>query len=299
MRNTYTLGFIGLGRMGLNMVMRLQNLGITVYAYNRSREPRKEVTKHGITVADTFEDLVACLPKPRIIWLMVTAGKSIDQVLDTLAALLDRGDTIIDGGNSHYSDSIRRHDALSQKGIGFIDAGVSGGVEGARTGLCLMVGGEQKTVEKLEDLFRAFATPGGYLHVGPSGAGHYVKMVHNGVEYAILEAYADGFHLMQQAPFQLNLPAIARSWRHGSVVRSYLLELLEKAFAQDPGLTGVPGTVAGGETGRWTVEEAKQRGVTVDSIELALRKREESRQKPSFAGKIVMAIRRGYHGSDT
>lgn len=293
------VGCIGLGKMGYNLVLRLQDLGVSVVAYNRSPESLARITKEGVRIAQMLPELVQQLQSPRVFWLMVTAGKPVDEVLEALLPYVMAGDVVIDGGNSHYKDSQRRHALLKDRGIGFLDMGMSGGVEGARSGPCLMVGGDTSVVTSIEAFLRRVAQPDGYLHVGPPGAGHYVKMVHNGIEYAILQAYADGFHLLQQAPFDLNLPAIARNWQHGSVVRSWMLELLERAFAQDADLSKVPGAIAGGETGRWAVEEAKERGVLVDSIELALRKREESRQKPSFAGKIVMAIRRGYHGSDT
>lgn len=294
-----SVGFIGLGKMGYNLILRLKELHIPVIVYNRSQEPLEQIAREGVHTASSVQELVQKLQSPRVFWLMVTAGKAVDELLTALLPHLRKGDIVIDGGNSHYKDSQRRHMVLKNREVGFLDVGTSGGVSGALSGPCLMVGGERRVVASVEKLMHIVAQPDGYLHVGPPGTGHYVKMVHNGVEYALLQAYADGFALLSQAPFDLDLPLVARNWQHGSIVRSYLLELLENAFAQDPDLSEFPEVIAGGETGRWMVEEAKQCGVAVDSIELALRTREKSRTTPSFAGKIVMAIRRGYHGSDT
>src|SRR5919108_1083131 len=240
------LGMVGLGRMGGNMTERLRERGHEVASYARS----------GGGTADSLEELVSQLEPPRAVWLMIPAGAPTEETLHALLGLCAPGDVIVDGGNSNFRDSQRRADEASQRGIHFVDAGVSGGIWGREVGYCLMVGGDEDPVGRLEPIFRDLAPEDGYAHVGPSGAGHFVKMVHNGIEYGLMQAYGEGFELLNGIPeFELDLAQIAALWQHGSVVRSWLLELLERAFVEDPGLEQIRGYVEDSGEGRWTVHE--------------------------------------------
>jgi 6-phosphogluconate dehydrogenase len=291
-----TLAMIGLGRMGANMARRLREGGIEVVVYDRDPQATAAMAREGFVAARDLEDLGAKLPRPRHIWLMVP-DRAVDERIDALLPLLSPGDTIVDGGNSYYRDSQRRHQKLKEAGIGFVDAGVSGGVWGLKEGYCLMVGGEDETVAALVPAFRALAPADGYAHVGPPGAGHYVKMVHNGIEYGLLQAYGEGFELLHaKEEFSLNLPAIAALWQHGSVVRSWLLELAAGALEEDPQLSNLRGYVADSGEGRWTVLEAVQEGVPLPVISAALYARFRSRQEDSFAMKMIAALRNAFGG---
>ena len=238
------IGFIGLGRMGSNMVRRLLRDGHQVVAWNRSPEKTREIALEGAEAAFTIAELVGKLAKPRAVWIMVPAGQVTEDQIDELLEHLEPGDTIIEGGNSNFHDDVRRHAALAAKGIGYIDAGVSGGIWGLANGFCLMVGGEREVVAPLEPAFRTLAPTDGYLHVGGPGAGHYVKMIHNGIEYGLMQAYAEGFEILHASEYTLDLAAIAGLWNHGSVVRSWLLELAERALSGDQDLTHLKGWVA-------------------------------------------------------
>lgn len=279
---THQLGFIGLGRMGSNMVLHLREQGIEVVSYNRT--PTKEAS------VSTVDDLVQKLSSPRVIFLMVSAA-AVDDVIGKLT--LTMGDIVIDGGNCYYKDSVRRAGELQSKGIHFIDCGVSGGLEGARHGACLMIGGEKDVVKHLDWLWDAM---GSWDYFGPSGAGHFVKMVHNGVEYGMNQALGEGFEILSKGPYDLDFAKIAHNWSHGSVVRGWLVELLAKAFDTDPKLDEYSGKVGGGETGRWTLDTAKELGVDAEVLEEALEAREKSQKNPTFAGKVVSALRAGYGG---
>jgi 6-phosphogluconate dehydrogenase len=281
------LGMVGLGRMGGNMTKRLENDGHEVKTYARS----------GGGTSASLEELVGQLEARRPVWLMIPAGDPTEQAVQELIKLLDEGDVIVDGGNSNFRDSKRRAAQASEHGIGYIDAGVSGGIWGLANGYCLMVGGEDDHVRLLEPAFTSLAPPDGYAHVGPSGAGHFVKMVHNGIEYGLMQAYAEGFDIMNSAEFELDLHEIAGIWRYGSVVRSWLLELLYAAFENEGNeLEHIAGYVEDSGEGRWTVLEAINESVPAPAITSALFARFASRQDESFAAKINAALRNQFGG---
>jgi len=281
------LGMVGLGRMGGNMTKRLERDGHEVATYARS----------GGGTAATLEDLVGQLEPRRAVWLMIPAGDPTEQAVKTLTGLLEPGDIIVDGGNSNFRDSQRRSALAREHGIGYIDAGVSGGIWGLENGYCLMVGGERDDVEQLEPAFRTLAPEDGYAHVGPCGAGHFVKMVHNGIEYGLMQAYAEGFEILKASEFELDLHEIAGIWRYGSVVRSWLLELLYNAFEQDGNeLEGIAGYVEDSGEGRWTIFEAINESVPAPVIASSLFARFASRQDESFGAKINAALRKQFGG---
>ncbi|HEY7590020.1 MAG TPA: decarboxylating 6-phosphogluconate dehydrogenase [Candidatus Limnocylindrales bacterium] len=290
------IGFIGLGRMGANMVRRLLRHGHEVVAYNRTAEKTREIAGEGADPAFTIEELVGKLKKPRAVWIMVPAGDATEAQIEELLEHLEKGDTIVDGGNTNFHDDQRRHPALKKKGIHYVDAGVSGGIWGLANGFCLMVGGEQEPVSRLEPVFTALAPESGYLHVGGPGSGHYVKMVHNGIEYGMMQAYAEGFEIMHASDYPLELSKIAKLWNHGSVVRSWLLELLEPALAGDQNLTRLKGWVADSGEGRWTVQEAIDKDVPAPVITLSLLMRFRSRQDDSYGAKVLAALRNEFGG---
>jgi 6-phosphogluconate dehydrogenase len=280
------LGMVGLGRMGGNMTKRLERDGHEVATYARS----------GGTAA-SLEELVGQLEPRRAVWLMIPAGDPTEQAVETLTGLLEPGDIIVDGGNSNFRDSQRRAALAREHRIGYVDAGVSGGIWGLENGYCLMVGGERDDIEQLEPAFRTLAPEDGYAHVGPSGAGHFVKMVHNGIEYGLMQAYAEGFEILKASEFQLDLHEIAGIWRYGSVVRSWLLELLHNAFDQEGNeLEGIAGYVEDSGEGRWTIFEAINESVPAPVIASSLFARFASRQDESFAAKINAALRKQFGG---
>ena len=291
------IGFVGLGRMGANMVRRLLRDGHDVVAYNRTPEKTKEIAGEGATPAFSIEELVDKLTPPRAVWIMVPAGDATEAQIAELMEHLQSGDTIVDGGNTNFHDDQRRQPELAGKGIGYIDAGTSGGIWGLQVGYCLMVGGEREVVEPLEPIFRSLAPEGGYLHVGGPGAGHYVKMVHNGIEYGLMQAYAEGFEIMHASSYDLDLAAIAELWMQGSVVRSWLLELAGRAFrANGQDLHSLKGWVADSGEGRWTVQEAIDRDVPAAVITLSLLTRFRSRQDDSYSAKVLAALRNEFGG---
>jgi len=290
------LGMIGLGRMGANMTERLILGGHRVITYDRSAEAIQRVVDKGALGAHSLADFVKQLTLPRAIWLMVPSGDPVDQTIEQLLPSLTEGDTLIDGGNSNYKDSIRRGEKLKPQGIHFIDAGTSGGVWGLQNGYCMMVGGDPQVVGRLEPIFKTLAPPDGYLHAGPVGAGHFVKMIHNGIEYGMMQAYGEGFELLQASQFNLDLEKIAHLWNQGSVVRSWLLELCESAFAKDPRLSSIKGYVEDSGEGRWTIQEAIDRSVPAPVLMLSLFARFASRQEDSFAAKVTAALRNEFGG---
>jgi 6-phosphogluconate dehydrogenase len=291
------IGFIGLGRMGANMVRRLLRDGHEVVAYNRTPEKTTEIVGEGAIGAFSIAELVQKLEKPRAVWIMVPAGDATEAQIEELLEHLEPGDTIIDGGNTNFHDDVRRHAALAEKGIGYVDAGTSGGIWGLQVGYALMVGGERDAVAPLEPIFKTLAPEGGYLHVGGPGAGHYVKMVHNGIEYGLMQAYAEGFEILHASDYGLDLGAIAEMWMHGSVVRSWLLELLGRAYkAEGQDLEHLKGWVADSGEGRWTVQEAIDRDVPAPVITLSLLTRLRSRQDDSYGGKVLAALRNEFGG---
>jgi 6-phosphogluconate dehydrogenase len=282
------IGMVGLGRMGGNMTERLRRDGHEVETYARTAPER---------TAGSLVELAGAVDQPRVIWLMIPAGNPTEHAFQTLLPLLEDGDTVIDGGNSNFRDSQRRAGEAKQKGVCFLDAGVSGGIWGLTEGYCVMVGGDEEGFRAVEPVFRTLAPQGGYAHVGPAGAGHFVKMVHNGIEYGLMQAYAEGFELLHAIPdYDLDLRQVAALWQHGSVVRSWLLELLEAALAEDPGLEEIRGYVEDSGEGRWTVHEAIESAVPLPAIALALFSRFASRQDESFAAKINAALRKQFGG---
>jgi 6-phosphogluconate dehydrogenase len=297
------LGFIGLGRMGANMVRRLVQDGHEVVAHNRTVEKAHELADeqraagHKVEAADSVEELVRKLAKPRVAWIMVPAGDATQAQINELLEHLEPGDTIVDGGNTNFHDDVRRHGELAERGIRYVDAGVSGGIWGLANGFCLMVGGDREAVEPIEPAFRSLAPVDGYLHAGPPGAGHYVKMIHNGIEYGLMQAYAEGFEIMHASEYPLDLGAIADLWNHGSVVRSWLLELAVDAFRKNgEDLAELKGYVADSGEGRWTVQEAIDRDVPAPIITLALQTRFRSRQDDSYGAKVLAALRNEFGG---
>ncbi len=317
------LGMVGLGRMGANMVRRLMRNGHDCFVFDLNTESIRQLEGAGATGARSLEDLVEKLNKPRAIWIMVPAGNPTEQTVDKLSKLMSRGDMIIDGGNSHFKDDVRRARLLAEKGIHHIDAGTSGGIWGAERGYCLMVGGEKEVFDHLEPIFKSLApgrgeiprTPGrektggtaeeGYLYCGPSGAGHFVKMVHNGIEYGLMQAYAEGFDIMCNADsrelpedhrYEFNLADIAELWRRGSVVGSWLLDLTAIALLENPSLGNYTGFVQDSGEGRWTIQAAIEEAVPVDVLAVSLFTRFRSRQESSFAEKILSAMRHQFGG---
>ena len=290
------LGMIGLGRMGANMTERLIRGGHKVITYDRSAEAIQRVVDKGAVGAHSRADFVKQLSLPRAIWLMVPSGDVVDQTIEQLLPSLAAGDIIIDGGNSNYKDSIRRAETLKQHNLHFVDAGTSGGIWGLQNGYCLMVGGEPEIVSRLEPIFLTLAPKDGYLHAGPNGAGHFVKMIHNGIEYGMMQAYGEGFELLKASQFDLDLAKISHLWNQGSVVRSWLLELCESAFEKDPKLDAIKGYVDDSGEGRWTVIEAIERGVAAPTLAHSLFARFASRQQDGFSNKVVAALRNEFGG---
>jgi 6-phosphogluconate dehydrogenase len=290
------LGMIGLGRMGANMTERLVRGGHRVITYDRSPEAIQRVVDIGALGSRSLAEFVKQLSPPRAIWLMVPAGDPVDQTIEQLQPQLSKGDVLIDGGNSHYKDSIRRAGTLQGQGLHFVDAGTSGGIWGLKVGYCMMIGGEKEIVTRLDPIFKTLAPPDGFLHVGPSGAGHFVKMIHNGIEYGMMQAYGEGFELLKASQFDLDLEKISHLWNQGSVVRSWLLELCESAFAKDPELASIKGYVEDSGEGRWTVQEAIERNVPAPVLMLSLFARFASRQGSSFSAKVIAALRNEFGG---
>ena len=293
------IGMVGLGRMGGNMAHRLLIGGHQVLTYDREQAAVAASQDLGAVGLASLEDLVAALSVPRAVWVMVPAGQPTEDTIDALAPLLQPGDVVLDGGNSFYKDSIRRGEKLASRGIDFIDVGTSGGIWGLTEGYALMVGGNAEAVKRLEPVFHSLAPAKdkGYAHAGPTGAGHFVKMVHNGIEYGLMQAYAEGFELMAaKEEFDLDLPKIAESWRNGSVVRSFLLDLTAAALKEEPGLESLQSYVDDSGEGRWTVQESVDLGVPIPVITASLQQRFRSRQEQPFSGRLLAALRNRFGG---
>jgi 6-phosphogluconate dehydrogenase len=316
------IGMIGLGRMGANMVRRLMKGGHSCVVYDRSPEAVAGLVKEGAGGAGTLDELVKKLQKPRAVWVMVPAGGPTEETVKGLAERMENGDVIIDGGNSFFKDDVRRSKEVAKRGIRYVDAGTSGGVWGVERGYCLMVGGPKEAVQQVEPVLRTLApgkgdidpTPGrdgkgtaeqGYLHCGPSGAGHFVKMIHNGIEYGIMQAYGEGFDILKNATssalpedirYELNLPDVAEVWRRGSVISSWLLDLTSIALAKDPTLASYSGYVEDSGEGRWTIQAAVDEGVPADVLSASLYARFRSRQEHTFSDKLLSAMRKGFGG---
>jgi 6-phosphogluconate dehydrogenase len=290
------IGFIGLGKMGMNMVTRLQRDKHKVVAYDRTAELVKQAEGQGCVGATSLADVISKLKAPRAVWTMVPSGAPTEETITAVAALMQKGDTIIDGGNTRFVDDVRRAADLKKKGIDYVDAGTSGGIWGLKLGYCLMVGGEKEPVKRLEPIFKTLAPEDGWAHMGGCGAGHYVKMVHNGIEYSMMQGYAEGFELMAKSEYKLDLAKIADLWMHGSVVRSWLLELAAGALSQDPRLDNLKGYVQDSGEGRWMIADAIDKDVPVPTLTTALFTRFRSRQEESFAEKMLAALRNAFGG---
>jgi 6-phosphogluconate dehydrogenase len=317
------IGIIGLGRMGGNIARRLMKAGHDCVVFDANPAPAQDLAKDGATAVGSLQDMVKALAKPRAIWSMLPAGKITEDTVQTLAGLLEADDILIDGGNAFYKDDIRRAKTLAEKGVRYIDCGTSGGIWGIGRGYCMMIGGPKEAVEHLDPIFRALApgpgdidrTPGreardpraeqGYIHAGPSGAGHFVKMVHNGIEYGLMQAYAEGFDILRNKDskdlpederFELNIPDIAEVWRRGSVISSWLLDLSAIALAKDPQLSNFSGFVQDSGEGRWTVEAAIEEAVPAEVLTSALYTRFRSRKEHTFAERMLSAMRFGFGG---
>jgi 6-phosphogluconate dehydrogenase len=291
------LAMIGLGRMGGNMSERLMKDGHQVVVYDRSADAIARYVSQGATAASGPSDITSKLQAPRIVWIMVPSGKPVDETIASLLPGLSKGDVIIDGGNSNFHDTMRRAADLQAKGIHFVDSGTSGGVWGLANGYCLMIGASPEAFKLCEPIFKTLAPPDGYAHMGPPGSGHYVKMIHNGIEYGMLQAYAEGYEILHASKdFKLDLKKIAAVWNRGSVVRSWLNELAELAFERDGELSDLRGYVEDSGEGRWTVQEAIDLDVPAPVITLSLLTRLRSRQSDSFSAKVIAALRNEFGG---
>ena len=290
------IGLVGLGKMGFHLGLNLLEHGHEVVAHDVNLQAVGEFAAQGGAGADSLADLVDALPAPRTVWLMVPQGPVVDNLLADLAPRLKVGDIVIDGGNSMYRDSVRRAEELKKAGILFFDVGTSGGVEGARHGACYMIGGDRDAFAAIEALFRDTAVPGGYAYTGEAGSGHYAKMVHNGIEYGMLAAIGEGFEVLEKSPFAFDHRELARVWSHGSVIRGWLMELAERAFAKDPRLEELRGVMHSSGEGKWTVAEALDLEVPAPVIALSLMMRYRSTQEDSFTGKVVAALRNEFGG---
>ena len=290
------LGFVGLGKMGLNMVTRLIRGDHQVVAFDQNPEAVARATAAGAAGAASLASLVSALTPPRSIWIMVPAGEATESTVASLAALLAPGDTLIDGGNTRFSDDVRRAGSLAAQSLHYIDAGTSGGVWGLQEGYCLMVGGDEAVCRRLEPIFHTLAPKDGYLRVGGPGAGHYVKMIHNGIEYGLMQAYAEGFELMHASPYGIDAAAVAALWTRGSVVRSWLLELTARALAENPELSNIEAYVEDSGEGRWTLHEGIERGVPMPVITAALFTRFRSRERNPFSERLLAALRNQFGG---
>lgn len=292
------IGIIGLGRMGMNMAKRLLNGGHEVVVFNRTSKKVDQMAEEGAIGAYSISEFVDKLLRPKIAWIMLPAGQTVDDHIEQLKELLSVGDIIIDGGNSYYRDDLCRSRILEESDIQYMDVGVSGGIWGLEKGYCLMVGGSKETYNYLEPVFKVLAPEEGYLYCGDAGAGHFVKMIHNGIEYGLMQAYGEGFEILENSPYSesLNYSQLAHLWNRGSVVRSWLLELLEKALKEDRKLTGIADYVEDSGEGRWTVQQAIESGVPAPVITLSLMSRFRSRQKNSFSDRVLAALRQQFGG---
>jgi 6-phosphogluconate dehydrogenase len=290
------LGFIGLGKMGLNMVMRLQQGGHRVVAYDRNAEVVQQAQAKGCVGVSSMNELVAKLAAPRTVWIMVPSGAPTEETITAVAALLKPGDVIIDGGNTRFHDDVRRAAELKANGLHYLDVGTSGGIWGLKVGYCLMVGGDETVATRHAPIFQTLAPENGWAYLGGAGAGHYVKMVHNGIEYSMMQGYAEGFELMAKSEYKLDLARIADLWMHGSVVRSWLLELAADSLSHDPKLERIKGYVQDSGEGRWMIADAIDKNVPVPTLTTALFTRFRSRQEESFAEKLLAALRNAFGG---
>ncbi|MGY0693380.1 phosphogluconate dehydrogenase (NAD(+)-dependent, decarboxylating) [Virgibacillus sp. FSP13] len=293
------LGMIGLGKMGLNLALNLADHGHEVVGYDSNSAATDNIEKHdNFQFHATLKDLVNQLPVPRKIWLMVPAGEITEAVINELMPLLDTGDMVIDGGNSNYKDTLRRNEMLTDKGIYFFDCGTSGGTDGARQGACTMIGGDAEKFAEIEPLFKDVSVENGYLYTGKTGSGHFLKMVHNGIEYGMMQSIAEGFDILNKSEFDYDYEKVAKVWNHGSVIRSWLMELIENAFSKDAKLDDIRGVMNSSGEGKWTVETALDFQVAAPVIALSLMMRYRSQEDDTFSGKVVAALRNEFGGHD-
>lgn len=290
------IGLIGLGRMGFNLALNMRDHGHQVVCFNRSYSKVEEAIKEGLEGASSIEELVSKLEGRKVIWLMLPAGEIIDQMIDTLVPILNKNDIIIDGGNSNYKDTLRRYESLKSKGIDFVDVGTSGGTDGARYGACTMIGAEKEVFAYIEEILRDVSVENGYLHCGENGSGHFVKMVHNGIEYGMMAAIGEGFEILEKSRFNLDLEKVAHVWNYGSVIRGWLMELTENAFRKDPKLDKIKGVMYSSGEGLWTVQEALDLKVAASIITQSLLMRYRSEQEDTLTGKVVAALRNEFGG---
>ncbi len=292
------IAMVGLGRMGMNMARRLIQGGHEVHVYNRTFEKAVSLEKEGAKAFRTLEELVDSLPTPRLVWLMLPAGKATDEHIEKLMPLLQPQDVMVEGGNSYYKDDIRRAKNLAQKGIEYVDAGVSGGIWGLEKGYCMMLGGSKDIYDRISPVLDTLAPPDGHLYCGATGSGHFVKMVHNGIEYGMMQAYAEGFDILQASDYEqgLDYAKLSHLWNQGSVVRSWLLELLEDVFSGDPRLASLDAFVDDSGEGRWTVLQAIETGVPAEAITISLMRRFRSRQPDNFGDRLLASLRNAFGG---
>lgn len=291
------IGIIGLGKMGYPLALQIKDRGHVPIAYNRSLDKVDLIRNEGVEGAYSLEELVSKLDRPAVILMMISAGEAVDATIDALAPLLSQGDILLDGGNSHYKDTIMRFDWLKEIGIHYIDVGTSGGVGGARNGACMMVGGEPSALSHVESLLRDLCVEDGYAHVGPSGAGHYAKMIHNGIEYGMMQAIGEGFEILSESEFDFDFQQVAQLWQNGSVIRGWLMELTEKVFVEHQGsLEDIVGVVNASGEGQWTVEEALDLNIPAPAITASLYARFRSQQQDTFSGKLLAGLRYQFGG---
>lgn len=292
------LGLIGLGKMGYNLALNLMDHNHEVVANDIDDQQIEKLASEGAIPAKTIEEVVEKLSKPRAVWLMVPAGEVTELLVEKMSHLLEAGDTLIDGGNSNYKDSLKRAEFLKEKGIDFVDVGTSGGIEGARNGACMMVGGPNEAVQRIESIFTDTTVENGYLHAGKSGSGHFLKMIHNGIEYGMMQSIAEGFDILEKSPFDFDYEKVASVWNNGSVVRSWLMELTESAFSKDPKLDDIRGIMNSSGEGKWTVETALDLETAAPVIALSLMMRYRSLEDDTFTGKVVAALRNEFGGHE-
>lgn len=290
------LAIVGLGKMGYNLALNLNRNQFDVVAYDISEETRKNIAAEGITAANGLEDMAKKMSGKKVVWLMVPSGKIVDDTITLLTPHLNKGDIVIDGGNSHYKDSVRRHNDLAAKGIEFLDCGTSGGVSGALEGVCVMIGGKKDVFAYCEPIFKSIAVPGGYLYTGDAGSGHFTKMVHNGIEYGMMQSIAEGFELMELSEYKFDHAAVAGLWNNGSVIRSWLMELTQNAFSKDAKLSDIKGIMHSSGEGKWMLETALEKSIATPVIALSVLMRYRSQQQDTFSGKVVAALRNEFGG---
>lgn len=292
------IGLIGLGKMGMNLSKNLLEKQYEVVANDVNSDLVNDIKAFGAIPAYTLAEVITKLDRPRTVWMMVPAGEITEGLIKSLGDLLDEGDLIIDGGNSNYNDTLRRAEFLREKGIDFVDVGTSGGIEGARQGACMMVGGPKQTVYRIEQIFYDLSVENGYLYCGEVGSGHFLKMIHNGIEYGMMQAIAEGFEILEKSPFDYDYEKVSRVWNHGSVIRSWLIELTERAFSKDSKLESIRGVMNSSGEGKWTVETSLELKAVAPVIALSLMMRYRSLEDDTFTGKVVAALRNEFGGHE-